>query len=722
MKSIGSTVEISNVAPVLRNDLNFTLQKHGEQTCYLIEDEKNSRFYRIGIPEYTFISLLDGTSTIRDAMTHTSALLGNDAFTEADAATICKWLIDSQLAETDASRGSGRLAESSIKSTKAKHVQWLNPIILRLPLLRPDALVGWCTRYLGWWFSWSAFVVWIAVVLLAIHQLINHRSDLSAASNHVFAPGNLICLAVCWCVLKLFHELSHGIACKRFGGHVREAGIVLIALAPIPYVDVTSSWRFPNKWKRIFVSAAGMYTEIFLAAVATLVWANVAPGLVKSQAHNIMITASLVTVLFNANPLMRFDGYYMLSDFWEIPNLYGLGQHFTQYLGRKYVLGVKATLPVWSVRKGILIKIYGLCSFAWRIFICVSIMIGLSTLFSGAGIALALVAGILWIAVPFGKLIKYVVKGNKREKPHLGRFVAAVAVISLLLGGFMFMPEPGGIKAPGVVSYEPLHIVRAPYSGFVRQISTSSGDKVSAGECLFVIENQELTVEVKQLHSEYEKSKTRRRQFQSEQNIAATQVEEMLIEAKASQLSEQIEKLAQSSVAAPADGQVVTRDVESLLGTYVQEGEPLVAIGTESQKQLEVAIDQEDLEAFEQNSGQPVKVFFRSAGMLPLTCQLGTVDPRASRQLLSPSLAAVNGGPLAVQPRETQGESEEQAWELIQPRFMGKVTLTPEQSQDVRTGQTTIVRLSHSRGNMGKFLYRSVSGWIERRLDAVRGT
>ena len=261
--SIGSTVEIANVAPVLRGDLHFSLQQHGEDTCYLIEDEKNSRFYRVGIPEYTFISLLDGTTTVREAMSHTAALLGNDAFTENDAATICKWLIDTQLANTEASGVSGRLVESQQKAAKAKRAQWMNPVIVRIPLLRPDNLVEWCTKRFGWWISWPAFAVWLGVVCLAIHQLVLNWSEMSSAGSHVFAAGNWLWLAICYCLLKVFHELSHGMACKKFGGHVREAGVVLIALAPIPYVDVTSAWRFPSKWKRIFVSAAGMYTEVF---------------------------------------------------------------------------------------------------------------------------------------------------------------------------------------------------------------------------------------------------------------------------------------------------------------------------------------------------------------------------------------------------------------------------------------------------------------------------
>lgn len=208
MSEQSSTVEIANVAPAIRQDLRFSLQQHGEQTCYLIEDEKNSRFYRIGIPEYTFISLLDGTTSIREAMAHTAALLGKDAFGEREAASICKWLIDCQLAHTDASLEFDRLLGVAQKSATQKRWQQLNPIMIRVPLFRPDRLLSTATRWFGWWVSWPAFFAWLAIVGLAIHQLLTHWSTAQTLSGNVLTRSNFLCLLLVWCVLKVFHELS----------------------------------------------------------------------------------------------------------------------------------------------------------------------------------------------------------------------------------------------------------------------------------------------------------------------------------------------------------------------------------------------------------------------------------------------------------------------------------------------------------------------------------
>ena len=507
---------------------------------------------------------------------------------------------------------------------------------------------------------------------------------------------------------------------KKFGGHVREAGIVLIALAPIPYVDVTSAWRFPSKWKRIFVSAAGMYTEIFVAALATLLWARSEPGLVKQQAQNVMITASFITLLFNANPLMRFDGYYMLSDYLEIPNLYGLGQHFTRYVGRRYFMGVKARLPQWSVRKAILIKIYGVLSMFWRILICASILIGVATLFEGAGVVVAIAGAILWVAYPIWQLCVYILNGNSREKPNLFRFAMTGGSAAIVILGTLLMPEPGGVRAPAVVSYEPLHVIRAPHDGFIRNVQTTPGESVVTNQELLVIENDELTVEKAELELKRDQSFFVSRQLRNEKDIAGSKVEDEMRKAIEKKLEEREDQLSKSVVVSPANGQVLTRDIQSLVGSYVREGEAILAIGTESEKELSVAIAQDDLEKFEEQSGKEILVRLKTPGSPALTCQLGSVDPRASRLLFDPSLAAINDGPLAVQPREDHSE-EDESWELTEPRFLGKVVLTKSQSESLRTGQTTTIYLDASRGTIGQCLYRMISDWIDAKFKLARG-
>ena len=296
-------MELSNCKLQLRADLSFHLQEYNGAPCYLVEDELNSRFFRIGMAEHHLISLMDGKTTISKAISQSATQLGDQAIDEQDAITICKWLIDSGLATTDASRTSGRLIEAHEKADHKKRMQKMNPVTPKFSLFNPDSFLTKVNGLFGWVFSFPLFLLWCVVVGVALYQVAANW-DLITNSSSVFSRDNWIGLGIAWILLKLLHETAHGVACKRFGGDVRQCGIVLIVMIPLPFVDVTSSWRFPSKWQRIFVAGAGMYVEIFCAAVAAIVWCNSDVGVIRQAAFNVMLAGSITTIFFNANPLM----------------------------------------------------------------------------------------------------------------------------------------------------------------------------------------------------------------------------------------------------------------------------------------------------------------------------------------------------------------------------------------------------------------------------------
>ena len=213
---------------------------------------------------------------------------------------------------------------------------------MRIPLGDPEPWLNRLHGWFGWITAWRFFVVWLAVVSLAAVEVFSRWDRLVYEWRERLIPSSWLWLVLAWIGLKLIHETAHGIFCRHFGGRSREAGIVLILLAPIPYIDVTSAWGFRSKWQRIMTSAAGIYVELFCAAVAGLLWSYSHDPLIRFHSLNVMLTAGLVTLVFNANFLMRFDGYYILADLLEIPNLYSLGQQDVQYLARRYLMGVPA--------------------------------------------------------------------------------------------------------------------------------------------------------------------------------------------------------------------------------------------------------------------------------------------------------------------------------------------------------------------------------------------
>ena len=720
-----SSVEIANVAPTLRDDLRFTLQKHGGETCYMLEDPLNVRFFRVGVSEYVFLSLLDGATTIKEAVALTAKKLGRSAFTEREAAAICKWIVDNQLAHTGASQQVDRLVDVKRRRTVSRRMQWINPILLRLPLLKPDSTVDWFTKHFGWLISRPAFAVWIVVCAIAVFQLLTHWDEFHASSHNVLSAGNRWWLLATWIILKVVHESAHAITCKKYGGEVHEAGLMLIVFAPIPFVDVTSSWRFPSKWQRIYTAAAGMYAELFCAAVATIIWFYVDDVIVRQVAHNVMFTATLMTLLFNANFLMRFDGYYILSDLVEIPNLYPLGQQFTRYLGAKVFLGSKQPLPRWPATKSAVIKTYGVVAFFWRIFVFTSIVITASTLLSGAGILLALVAIGLWLGFPIHRCVKQLFDTHSYATLNLVRCLCVSALIVIGVIGFLMLPEPGGVRAPAVVRFAPLHVVRAPHHGFVRNVAIGGGDTVMLGQAVADVENIDLVAEAEDLRLAIIQSELRTRFFQDEDRTAAAQAENKSRQVLITEYQQRCEQLSRSKLSAPAQGRVMTPDAHLMLGKYLEEGDEVISIGNESSKRIEMSIAQDDVEFFRRFVGRDVKAVLRSPGYEPIKCQLIRVEPRGSQTLNHAALAASAGGLLPVQVVQVDSDTATQdaveEWEFLQPRFVGIAQLSLEQSAKLRAGQTATVRLNASRGTVGQLLYRTVSDWVRRQVETRLG-
>ena len=436
----------------LRSDLVFSPQQIDGKSGYLIEDPVNSKFYRIGIPEYKFISLLDGSTSVADALRATAVTLADQAFTQDEAATICKWLVDVGLAHTRESSHAGRLAAAAQDADQKGLVQRFNPMFIRLPLLQPDRFLDKIAPWLSWTHGPMGWTLWMVLGLVASCQLVVHWDRFTSETNGIFASSRWVWLGLTWLLLKIIHEVSHGLVCKRYGGTVREGGVVFVLFAPLAYVDVTSSWRFPSKWQRIHTAAAGMYAELLLASLAVVVWSGTGPGLINDTAFNLIIMASFTTLVFNANPLMRFDGYYIFSDLLEIPNLYPSGQQYVRYLVHRYLLSTKATPPRWSKRKNGIIKCYGVSAVLWRVVVSVSLVIAASAMFAGAGLALAIIATMMWVGFPLLKFAKLFFADPSLTRKNRTQFLVRTGVC-LTLGTLIltFVPWPGFIRAPAIV-------------------------------------------------------------------------------------------------------------------------------------------------------------------------------------------------------------------------------------------------------------------------------
>ena len=308
----------------LRKDLHFSVQYYHGKPCYLLEDPQEIQFYRLGITEGSFISMFDGKTSLDDVLRRSANTLGKDAFSEQEAMQIVHWLLDAKLAYPS---GTLSLEQGKNESNPLSRYDF-NPLAIRIPLIHPDrfftAALPWCS----WLFESATCGIWLCACLAAICQLVSGWGSFSKELLTVVVPHNWFAILITWVLLKILHEAAHGLVCKKYGGIVSEMGIMILWGMPVPYVDVTSSWAFRSKLQRMYTALAGLYVELFVAALAVLTWYYTGPGWIHYWCVYIVVVAVVSSLLFNGNPLMRFDGYYVLMDMLEIPNLYGFGQQF----------------------------------------------------------------------------------------------------------------------------------------------------------------------------------------------------------------------------------------------------------------------------------------------------------------------------------------------------------------------------------------------------------
>ena len=639
------TNDLSNVVLRLRDDLSIVPQTTNGQRLYVIEDRLTGKCYRLGSAEYAVAASLDGNKSLAEiaaAMPNDPSGIetaGDDA--GQDSLRICKWLLQNGLAKIVDS-------PNDVPTPRVNAPLWarFNPIFVRVPLLAPDHLIERLMPWMGWINSRLAAGVAGLLAVSATAHLITGWERFSSSASGILAVDQGFYLIVCWVVLKVAHELGHGLACKHHGGYVREAGVAFLLFAPIPYVDVTSSWRLRSKWARIHIAAGGMYVEAILGSIALLVWSYTSTGILNQLCVNVVVMATATTLLFNANPLMRFDGYYMLADWLELPNLYSRGQQFTNQVFRRWALGepVVDTAVRASDAGSRIVKVYGVVAWAWRIMVCVSLICAASALFHGAGIVIAIFAAVSWFLAPAAKSAARLLQ--RENWPQLRRLTL---VTSLVVGGttllLAFTPSPFPRRSPGIIEYKPITVVRSGGDGFVCDILVAPGDTVEAGDVIARLENVLLRDELRLVELSIKESDLRSRLRRQRGEMAAYQAEQDTLTALQAQLLAKQKQVDGLVVRAPAAGQIVGRTLPLLRDSYLREGDELCRIGQENEKEVQLSIHQDDVQAFQAKIGGRVAIR-GSSGVI--YADLSSITPRATDYPTHPALCSSHGGPLPV--------------------------------------------------------------------------
>jgi putative peptide zinc metalloprotease protein len=489
---------------VLRSDLHVSRQVHQGQPVYVVHDPVSFKTHRLPLSNYQLFVRLDPSKKLDENF---DSLVRQNHLKRSDRDSFFQLIMQLQqlnLLVFPVANGR-RLHAQFLKQTKTRRrSKLMGALFMTIPLVRPDEFLTRTAFRMRWMFSRGFLAAWAIAGLCSLWLIVSRFEEFTQPFNGLLATENLPFLWVAFVVLKVWHELGHAYACRIYGGAVPEMGMILIAGTPAAYVDATSAWSFPERWKRLVVMAGGMYFESIVAVPAVFVWAFATSPFLTSCAWQLVMMASLITLLFNANPLMKYDGYFIASELVGIQNLRGRADQYLKAWMKRVFLGLESEQSAVSAARrsgaddetnsreigagsrtgsSLILAGYGIAAAIYRTLLIFGIAAMIATRFPMIGLALAAFHLVSTLGSSGLSLGRYLLTSPETASVRgRARLVAVLALVIVPLLSFV-VPVPFGVVAQGVVAAESEYFLNAETPGTLLQSLVNPGDTVNSGVC-----------------------------------------------------------------------------------------------------------------------------------------------------------------------------------------------------------------------------------------------
>lgn len=682
-----SWYRIADQRVALRPHLNVRRQFYRGARWHVVHDPVNNQFFRLRAPAYDFISRLRLDRTIGEAWRDCLEAHPNDAPGQEDVIRLLAQLYGANLLHSNLTADSAKLFErQQLRRDREVKSKLLNVMFSRIPIFDPDELLKSWMPLLRLIISPMGAIIWLLVVGAGVKLALDNASILREQSEGILSPNNLFLLYAGFILIKTIHEFGHAAMCRRFGGEVHTMGVMFMVFTPMPYVDATSSWSFRERWQRILVGAGGMIPELLVAACAMFVWANTGEGTIHSLAYNMMFVASVSTLMFNANPLMRFDGYYILSDLLDIPNLYFRANQQLTYLIEKYAFGcAKTGSPAHGAREAWWLGTYGLSGHIYRTIVFAVILFFLSKRYMLLGAFMALVCLISWVVLPVVKLGQYLATSPKLERKRPRAVGICVGVVALVLALLGFVPFPNDFKAPGVVDAWEHSIVVTESSGYIDALLAPPGSLVTRGQPLVRIRDTDLNFEIAGVRGQFAENEALELRAMREQtaDLQPIRSRKEAIQKHLRHLEARRESL---TLRARNAGKWIAPEIDHLTGAWIPRGLTLgQVVNTTSFNFVAVVSEQDASRLFTPEiRGAEVRLHGQAGRTLAVTGQ--RIMQAEHNVLPSPALGWQGGGEVAVQGSDQTGVR------AAEPFFEVRASIDPLANATILQGASGKIR------------------------------
>ena len=663
-----------------RPDLESRRHRYDGRAYWVVKEPVGLNYFRFHEEEFAILNMLDGQTSLQQIRENFQAEFAPQRISLQDLQQFVGMLHRSGLVISHAG-GQGRQLRRRGDQKRKKELlgKFVNVFAIRFRGIDPEKILNRLLPWFGWLFTtWCIMLVAIVGLMAITLVLVNYQEFKSKLPTFqsFFAANNWIWLGATMAAVKICHEFGHGLSCKKFGGECHEMGFMMLVFTPCLYCNVSDSWMLPNKWQRVFIGAAGMYVELILASIATFLWWFSEDGMFRFLCLSVMFICSVSTVVFNGNPLLRFDGYYITMDLLEIPNLRQKSSEILKRWFQKNCLGLELQdNPFLPTRNRAMFGIYTIASFIYRWMVAFGIIMFLNQVLKPYGLqslgrAFA-VAGVAGMVVPAVTAVyKFLKTPGRAAKIKRGNLLSSLGIALAILSFVCFFPLPYHVYCPTEVQPHEAKEVHALVAGKLLGWNTKPGQRIAKGDVICTLENFDLAIKIQEARSDLMATQVLKEHLEyfalSDPSMGReSEAQKSELKKKQEVLETLLEKQANLVVRSPIDGFVfqppdkeeskAAKAQEQLTGwfgnpfdpsnseAYFSEAELICLVGPQLKMEATMVVDQHERELLAK--GNEVEIMFDAA---PLDSIAGKILSFAETEMKesSANLSINSGGTL----------------------------------------------------------------------------
>lgn len=664
-----------------------------------VHNDVTGQHARINALARQVVNALDANTSVKNLVEN----LAGDADTEEKEAVASSLIGLSQLGMIGLCdvHSNVRIQHRVKELVSQKKANWHNPLAIRIPLIDPNEWLNTIAvrlkPVLSRWFLVAVMLFLVLAVGIAILNVSDIFHQISVVAK---TPQQWWQLLLVYPLLKGAHELAHGLTIKRFGGSIHEAGITVLVLMPVPYIDATDIWRFESRYRRMLVSASGMIAEGVIASIGFIIWLTVEPGLLANLGFAVALTGSVSTLVLNANPLLKFDGYQILQDALDMPNLAPRASRYLTYLCRRYLFGVSSLQsPATALGERRWLLSYGIAAGMYRWVITLAIALYLASRYPVLGGLLAAYAIYQLGVKPCYRAAHYLRFSTELHASRKRAFVTTSGLLAVIAGIVFLVPVPTNTRTTGIIDVPHQAQLFAPQTGELAEVFVTQGESVDVGQPILRVNDPFLSTHAEVLKSELDVLTLQYQAALINEPISAPSLRRDMKDTRAA-LNQLTKSLSDLVIRASVPGVVSLNSEFSRVGGFIKAGTALGHVVDPQDLRVKAVVRQRDIARVEEGV-RSVDIRLAERFGDSMVGVLSRQTPVANRELPGQALSGRGYGGIPV------ASSANKNWETVDPVFHLEFEL-PENTSAVGIGGRAFITLGHEPESIGKRSWRAL--------------